>query len=728
MSNRIKIEDNYYISATSTYADSRVFVLNNADTFGVFDLWGDINLIGKEAQGIYHAGTRFVSELEFKVNGERPVLLSSAIREENDILHADLTNVDVIINGEITLIKGSIHISRIKFIKNGMCHEKITLINYNRSAHELNFSFSIDADFKDIFEIRGIKRENRGETVQINKNLEKFTFTYLGLDNISRKTEFTFFPLPDNSIGSELNYKVVLQPLIAFELSYSISFEIGSKSIKTEQMDFYNCYKQLNIQLEKEKKQIAGITTENGFFNHWINRSRVDLISLIAHTPHGRYPYAGIPWYNTAFGRDGIITALEVLWVYPDIAKGVLFYLAQTQSKSTNYYQDSEPGKIFHETREGEMAELGEVPFKLYYGTVDATPLFIVLAGAYYKRTNDLETIKKIWKNIEAALAWIEKYGDLDGDGFVEYQHHSEQGLYNQGWKDSYDSVSHKNGDLANSPIALCEVQAYVFDAKKNASFLANALGFQALSNKLNEEAELLKKKFNEAFWDEELQCFVLALDGNKEPCRVKSSNVGHCLFSGIVNQEYVMPLVNTLFAKEMFSQWGIRTLSSEEVRYNPMSYHNGSVWPHDNALIAFGLARYGLQKEALKILSSFYQATMYIDLQRLPELFCGFERQFGEGPIAYPVACSPQAWAVGALYMLLQACIKIDINAIEKRVTFHKPVLPDFIHRIEIDNLTLGSEVAAIRLQKQIVETESSDVTIMVIKKPADWEIVIIK
>lgn len=725
MTEKIKIQDSYYISANSTYADNRVHVANNEDTFGVFDHWGDVNLIGKETQGIFHAGTRFVSELEFKINGERPVLLSSAV---NDVLHADLTNPDFIKNGKIYLTKGTIHISRAKFVENGLCHENITLVNYDREEHVLDFSFTIDADFKDIFEVRGTKREKRGQVSRSQKSPQTFTFIYTGLDNKERRTNFRFFSKPNNFQDQDINYRITLKPLEPVKIGYCVYFEIGENIREKEVLSYTECHKRMTEHLEKEKKEIADIFTDNELFNEWFNQARIDLISLTTVTPHGRYPYAGVPWYNTPFGRDGIITALQVLWVRPEIAKGVLLYLAETQAKVKDDYKDSEPGKIFHETREGEMAELGEIPFKLYYGTVDATPLFIVLAGAYYQQTADLDTIKKIWPNIEAALNWIKDYGDLDGDGFIEYQHQNEKGLFNQGWKDSFDSISHKNGELAESPIALCEVQGYVYDGKIKAALIAEALGKKELSESLKGEAKELKKKFNEVFWDEELQTFVLALDGKKKPCRVKASNVGHCLYSGIVEEKYASHVAQMLLKEDMFSQWGIRTLSSEEVRFNPMSYHNGSVWPHDNGITAMGLARYKRWKEVLKIFNGLYEANLYFELQRLPELFCGFEKRSEKQPVEYPVACSPQAWAVGALFMLIKACIKIDINSIEKKVTFYNPELPYFLDFISLDNLPLGDDRADIHLQKHPVENGFTDVTIKVIKKPADWEIIIVK
>src|SRR5690606_2261305 len=430
----------------------------------------------------------------------------------------------------------------------------------------------------------------------------------------------------------------------------------------------------------KSRRLFADLISVNSQFNHWINRSEIDLISLLAETPHGKYPYAGVPWYNTPFGRDGIITAIETLWLAPEISKDVLLFLARNQADALIPEQDAEPGKILHEARNSEMANTGEVPFKQYYGTIDATPLFIMLAGMYYERTADIELIKAIWPNIKSALHWIDNYGDLDGDGFVEYKFKAKNGLTNQGWKDSFDAVMHKDGRLADPPIALCEVQGYVFSAKKHAAKLARVLNDEALSIRLDREAEKLKQIFNEKFWDDELNCYVLALDGEKKPCRVVSSNAGQCLFTGIADYDKAAKLAEVLLSNDMFTGWGIRTLSSAEARFNPMSYHNGSVWPHDNALIAYGLSLYGFTEHSLKIMEALFDSSLYIDLQRLPELFCGFKRRPNEGPTAYPVACSPQAWSVAVVFMLLQACFRIDVNALTKTITFNKPVLPPYL------------------------------------------------
>jgi glycogen debranching enzyme len=353
---------------------------------------------------------------------------------------------------------------------------------------------------------------------------------------------------------------------------------------------------------------------------------------------------------------------------------------------------DAQPGKILHETRGGEMARLDEIPFRRYYGTADATPLFVVLAEAYYARTGDRIFIERLWPHVERALHWIDHYGDIDGDGFVEYARHSANGLVQQGWKDSADSVFHRDGHLAQAPIALCEVQGYVYAAKHGAAKLAATLGHLHRAAELTAQAEGLKTHFNDVFWSDEINSYALALDAAKLPCHVVTSNAGHALYTGIATPERARAVADVLLSEPSFSGWGVRTVATGQARYNPMSYHNGSVWPHDNSIIAMGLARYGFQEQALRIFEGLFEASVNTDLHRLPELFCGFPRRRGQGPTLYPVACSPQAWASGSVYMLLQACLGLTFSFNRPQLRFRYPKLPEFLEWVELRSLTFDN------------------------------------
>lgn len=554
----------------------------------------------------------------------------------------------------------------------------------------IDLVFEFRADFADIFEVRGSTRARRGTLLPLEIKGSEVILGYEGLDGLERRTRIAC-SWPEATVGADtIIVPVRLDPREDMTFSVSVSCECGSgppRGISCEQ-----ALHRAAARLHASPLADVDIYTSNEQFNDWLNRSLADLKMMIAPTTFGCYPYAGVPWFSTIFGRDGIITALELLWLAPDVAKGVLSCLAATQSTESDPERDAEPGKILHEMRQGEMARTREVPFGRYYGTVDATPLFVLLAAEYYIRTGDREFLHCIWPNIESALNWIDRYGDLDGDGFVEYDCRAEHGLTHQGWKDSGDSIFHADGSPAIGPIALCEVQAYVYAAKSRLAAVAHDLGFRQKAETLRKEAEELRSKFMAAFWSDELSMFALALDGEKRQCRVRSSNAGQCLFTGICHPAQARILAEAMLWPEMFSGWGVRTISSRETLYNPMSYHNGSVWPHDNALIAYGMSRSHDKRLPLQILSGLLDLSLFVQLHRLPELICGFPRRQGKGPTLYPVACSPQAWASGAIFMVLQACLGISIHAKENRVYLHRPALPEALQRVQIRNLRIGN------------------------------------
>jgi glycogen debranching enzyme len=715
----LQVEDQFYVRATSSLADDRTRVLKYGKTFAVFNRFGDLEALGPLQFGIFYSETRHLSRFTLRLNGREVMLLSSTVRGDNGFLAVDLSNVDATVGGKIVLPRGTIHLFRCKFLDATGCHEQIRVQNYGTETITASVNVRFDGDFADIFEVRGSVREHHGQRLPTRVERDEVVLGYHGLDNMERRTRLRFAPAPQLLTETQAQFDLTLKP--KEEVLLNVTVQCEQHGERASAIPYQVAFEALRERECTGPLRDCKIITSSRRFNDYLARCSADLSMLIEGNPEENYPYAGVPWFSTVFGRDGIITALECLWLAPDIAKGVLGYLAQAQATEENEERDSNPGKILHEMRRGEMAALHEVPFGKYYGSVDSTPLFLILAGAYYERTGDLAFIDSIWSNITAALAWIGDYGDVDGDGFVEYEQKSAKGLSQQGWKDSYDSVFYGDGRLAEAPIALCEVQCYVYAAKRAVALLAEARENLGLRDTLNREAELLGDKFDAAFWSAELGLYVLALDGKKRPCNVRASNAGHALFSGIAKPERVAMLGETLMSEQMFSGWGVRTLGAGEVRYNPMSYHNGSVWPHDNALIGLGLSLNGEQEKAVRILSGLYEASSHFDLQRLPELFCGFHRRLdGSGPTHYPVACAPQAWASGAIYLLLRACMGMRIHAPEKRISFVNPMLPTNLNEIRVKGLRVGPTRVDLLLKRH-----SSGVMVEVMKKDGDLEIV---
>lgn len=719
MDDVIRWNGHYYILASSAMADDRVEVLKQGETFGVFDRYGDIHPVLPSPLGLYHQGTRFLSRFELTMGGQRPLLLSGTVKEDNALLTVDLTNPDILPEKQGAVPRDVLHLCRTRFLWKGTCFERIRVHNYSLEEIPVSLSFALEADYADLFEARGHQRLRRGTPLETIRSTDGLVMGYEGLDQVIRRTRVRCSPTPAGVDVDGLRLETLMRPHTDATWDLSLTCEID----RTRPQIFVaydGALAEAQDALRAAKAADCQVFTANEQFNDWLNRSTADLHMMISETPQGPYPYAGVPWFSTPFGRDGIVTALEMLWVNPTIARGVLAFLAGTQATEVLPHQDAQVGKILHEMRQGEMAALGEIPFGSYYGSVDATPLFIVLAGAYYQRTGDLAFVQALWPNIQRALHWIDHYGDPTGTGFVTYARQSADGLVHQGWKDSHDAIFHADGTAAPGPIALCEVQAYVYQAKLTASDLARLLGDADRAAELRLEADGLRERFERVFWCEELGLYAMALDGNGRPCLVRSSNAGHCLLTGIAEPKHALRAAQVLLSPPCFSGWGVRTVATSEARYNPMSYHNGSVWPHDNALIAAGMARYGEKEGALKILTGLFEASLFLELHRLPELFCGFLRRPGESPTLYPTACSPQAWASAASFLILQACLGLEIDAPRQRLTFERPVLPAFLERVEIRNLMIGKTGLDLILTRHLAHVE-----LTVTRRDGDVEIV---
>ena len=692
--------DEFYIPATVSLQERRTRTLKSGDTFAVFDAAGDVFGGPGSSDGVYHRDTRYLSRLDMLVGGARPMLLSSILRDDNAELTCDLANPDLHDGERLVLEHDLLHIRRTRFLWQAACHERLSVRSYAETDTVVRVELRFDADFSDLFEARGMTRARRGERLEAEVGADTVVLAYRGLDDVRRSTRLRFDPAPAVLEAG----RAVFELAVPAHGQRVVFMEVGCDEAAPEEpagTRFLRALLDSRRRLRRESSRAAAVATSNEVFNEAMRRSICDLYMLVTDKPGGPYPYAGVPWFSTAFGRDALITALHTLWLDPEIARGVLDYLAAHQATAVDPLADAEPGKILHEVRHGEMAVLREVPFRHYYGSVDSTPLFVMLAGAYVERTGDLAAAAALWPHVQAALGWLDTYGDRDGDGFVEYHRQTKEGLANQGWKDSYDSIFHADGALAEGPIALCEVQGYAYAARRAAAVVARRLGHDAEAGALDAVADTLRKRFEAAFWCEEIGTYAIALDGAKQACRVRTSNAGHLLLTGIASPEHGQRVAAGLMGASFFSGWGIRTVAQGEARYNPMSYHNGSVWPHDNALIAMGFARYGCKAEAARLFDALFGACQTLELRRLPELFCGLPRRRAQGPTAYPVACSPQAWAATALPAMLSACLGLSFDPERREIRFEQPVLPECLPDVTLHNLAAGEGRVSVRLRR---------------------------
>jgi len=675
-------------------------VLKYDDIFVVTNEGGDLPVSQVET-GVFWHGTRFLRTCDLFLEGQVLTPLSHSVSVTSNACQIDLTNAMVSLDDASKLREDSIYVRRQWQIKKHQVTQVITLTNYHADPVTIKLSLKFGSDFCDIFEIRGTERSARGQMFAPELARSAVMLSYRGRDSILRKTQLTLMPSATGISGGEVFWRLALQKNQSEQIVVTIEMSEQDEASAVN-VSSHSSYESEDNSLSKRNLLLPEFRTNDEVFNKLLSRGIHDLVMMSTMTEHGLYPYAGIPWFACPFGRDGLITSLEYLPWFPEVARGTLAFLAANQGTKVDPFTDQEPGKILHEFRTGEMANCREIPYIPYYGSMDSTLLFVIALESYIRWTNDLTFLKQLWPHAEAAARWMMDYGDQDGDTFLESRTNSKMGLVNQGWKDSWDAVSHQNGTLAEAPIALCEVQSYAYAAYHAMGYLAGRLDKTETAAYWLKAAQALQENFLRCYWWEDEQVFYLALDGAKRPCAVVASNAGQCLWSGIVPAALAEKMVARLMTGDMHSGWGIRTLSQHAARYNPLSYHNGSVWPHDNAIIGAGFARYGKKLETGRLLEDLLQLSLYYKEARLPELFCGFAREHQQGPVPYLVACEPQSWAAGAPLMLLSAVLGLEADAEHRRLAIHTPMLPSWLQYVELHGLRLEEQSISLRFERQ--------------------------
>ncbi len=690
--------------APSIPAEAReeLLVIKDAELFVCARTDGEIAPAQVSGEGFYAFDTRYLSELRLQVGGARPVALSSSMTQARAVV--DSTNAQLRRGTLQPIPQLSLSIRRELMVAAGRLYYTLRLRSFRRERLATTVSLTLGADFADMFEVRGgIRREHRGHALAPKRRGRQLVLAYVGEDSAFRESVIDFEWAPDQleleAGRARARWRVELEQGVEQDLLVTVEPSIGGqRRPRRAARTAARALDQASAQWDTRRTVVR---SDNESFEAVIRAAARDLHALITPAPGGQLVSAGIPWYVAAFGRDALITAGEAMLLGPELSRDALEVLAKLQATADDPWRDAEPGKILHELRIGELAGAGVIPHTPYYGTADATPLFLIRAAHYYRWTADLETMRRLRPALDGALTWIDRHGDRDGDGFVEYLQRSPGGLLNQGWKDSNDSVMHADGQLAQGPIALVEVQGYVYAAKLTIADVYDALGEPLIAKGLREQAALLRERFNAAFWMPELGTFALALDGDKRQVASVTSNPGHCLYTGIVDEDKAPKLIRRLMAPDMFSGWGIRTLSRESPAYNPMSYHNGSVWPHDNALIAAGMKRYGDDESVLRIAGALFDVATRSQELRLPELYCGFDRVRRPALVAYPVACSPQAWAAAAPLLLLQAMLGISADAPARALRVQRPTLPDWLRRVRLEGLRVGDASVTLQFER---------------------------
>ena len=672
-------------------------VIKENDLFLLTDMSGDISE-SNHGHGLYTKDTRFLSRLALTINGEKLRMLSSEA-DENYISRIVLTNPKTERDGQLTLWPESIEVERTRFIYQDVLYETLKATNFNPHREKFELSLLFDADFCDMFIVRGFQDGQVGKKTGARQCGSGFEIGYDGADSVQRKLLVEWAAEPADVDMSEkgvaVTYRLELEAGESQSLDFLLSPVVGG--VKPGRHSREKAVGQLRRSYDEWEAESTAVDSDLPLFNRLYDRGLQDIRVLLTDLGYGRFPVAGLPWFAVPFGRDCLIAALQMLPIHPEIAKGTVLTMARYQGDRADSWRDEQPGKIMHELRSGELAGTNQIPFTPYYGSIDATPLFLVLIGEYVKWTDDAELFKAMLPHIRRALEWIDTYGDRDGSGFISYFQESAKGIANQGWKDSGNSIVHRSGEYAKAPIALVEVQGYVYQAKTTLAKLLGTLKEQSgaddwadWSIRLKSEAEQLRERFEEAFWVEGDRFYALALDEERKPVETVTSNPGHVLMSGMMKRDRAAAVARKLVSESLFSGYGIRTMAAGEKGYNPMSYHNGSIWPHDNSLCLMGLNAQGFHAEALVVMEGLLKAGACFENNRLPELFCGYSSERGN-PVRYPVACSPQAWAAATPLVFLQVMLGLRLDHANRRI-FMQPILPEGMNRLSVRRIRLGA------------------------------------
>lgn len=675
--------------------------LIDGKTFLSTTVSGDITPAGAPDVGFFHDDTRFLSSLELKVGGHRTMVLSSST-EKTFAAKIELTTGSLAQINSFDLPENTIHIRRQQLLASDVLYDSITFSNFNQADAELEIEIAFNADFVDVFQVRGCARHKCGHYYRPLNRRDSLVFFYRGLDDVSRETVVTFQLPPDEIEDNTARWRLTVPASGYKEVLNTISCRINGKAARPTDKTVVQGFRDRREAFRGWQQESTSFESSNDVFDEALNTCMADFHALQIPVGDQHIVAAGIPWFATMFGRDSIIAAYQSLLLNPRLACETLRVLARYQGKESNDWLDEDPGKIPHEYRSGEMTRAGEMPFSPYYGSVDATPLFLILLSETFNWTGDEALVKELLPNAHAALDWIENYGDLDGDGFIEYKRRSPKGLTNQGWKDSWDANIHRDGSVANPPIALVEVQGYCYEAQYRMSQLLRLFGETDRADRLRKTSAELTRRIEKSFWLPKEGFYAMGLDAQKRPLEVISSNPGHLLFTRAIARDRARAVVQRFMRDDVQSGWGWRTMARSEKVFNPLSYHRGSVWPHDNSLTAHGMALYGFREEVKQIFTALYQAALNFRDYRLPELFCGVQRHEYDEPVHYPVSCSPQAWASGTFFLLLTSVLGIRPSASRKELNIVNPILPDWLDFLKIRNLRIGDSRVALDFTRQ--------------------------